>query len=84
MGILNALFKGILRHKSIVWGLRVPQSARKKWQLQANLMGVPANRLILYILRDWTEQNAALLLDERARSALAARIDDAYLKDELK
>jgi|APSaa5957512622_1039677.scaffolds.fasta_scaffold271941_1 hypothetical protein len=84
MGILNALFKGLSRQKTIIWGLRVPQSARKKWQLQANLMGIPANRLILYILQDWVRQNAELLVDEQARSALAGRIVDAYLRNELK
>ena len=74
INILNKLIQLITKRKAVVWGIRVPQSAKKKWQWMATLMGVPANRLVLYVLNDWVQQNAALLMDREARSELAARI----------
>jgi|APSaa5957512622_1039677.scaffolds.fasta_scaffold97235_2 hypothetical protein len=81
--MLNRLFGRKTKQKSTVWGIRTPPKVKERWCSLSDLMQVPTNRLILYILRDWTEQNAALLLDEQMRSALAARIDDAFLKNEL-
>ena len=83
MSVLSKLIRRLTRPKSIVWGVRVPKTTKERWCSLADLMQTPTNRLIQYILKDWAMQNAELLLDEEARSALAGRIDDAYLRNEL-
>lgn len=83
MSILNRLIGRKTEDKSIVWGIRVPKSAKERWLWLSDLMQVPANRLIMFVLKDWVQQNSELLLDSHARNELAGRIADAYLKDEL-
>jgi len=83
MRILDWLFGGKSRHKSIIWGIRTPPKVKQRWLMLASLMGVPTNRLILFILKDWAQKNSELLLDEQARNKLARRIADAYLRNEL-
>ena len=84
MSILDWLFGGKSRHKSIIWGVRTPQKVKQRWLMLASLMRIPTNRLVLYILNDWAQKNSELLLDEEARNELARRIADAHLRDELK
>ena len=84
MNILNRLIRRITRGKSIIWGLRVSKGVKERWQWLARLMGIPANRLVLYVLQDWAWQNRELIADRQARNALAGRITDAFLNNELK
>jgi len=49
----------------------------------AAIMRVPTNRLILFVLNDWVQQNADSLTDEVARNRLANRITELYLNDKL-
>ena len=84
MNIFERLIRLKTRNKSIIWGIRVPKSVKERWLMLAGLMGIPTNRLIMFILQDWTQRNSELLLDGEARNKLVGRIADAYLKNELK
>ena len=81
--MLDRLIGRITKHKSIIWGIRVPKSVKERWLSLSGLMQIPTNRLIMYILQDWIQQNSELLLDREARNELACRITDKYLRDEL-
>lgn len=83
IGIFNRLIKRKTRDKSIVWGIRAPKSVKTRWLMLAALMGVPANRLILFVLQDWVQQNSELLLDRQARYALADHIRKLYIDNQL-
>jgi hypothetical protein len=80
MSILSKLLKYKRREKSIIWGIRAPEQAKRNWLFLAALMRVPCNRLILFVLNDWLKANAATLLDDRARNQLAERITKAHYK----
>jgi len=83
MGILHKLIRRKIQNKSIIWGIRVPKSAKMRWLMLAALMRVPTNRLILFVLQDWIKQNSETLLDNQARNQLADRISEAYLNNKL-
>ena len=83
MSVLSKLIRRLTRPKSIVWGLRVPKTTKEKWCSLSDLMRIPTNRLILYVLNDWAQKNGELLLDDEARNKLARRIVDAHLRNEL-
>jgi len=69
--------------KTTVWGIRVPEKVKMRWLMLAAIMRVPTNRLILFVLNDWVQQNADSLTDEVARNRLANRITELYLNDKL-
>lgn len=71
------------KNKSIVWGLRMPIAVRSRWQIIAGLIGIPCNRLVLFILKDWANKNQNLLLDETLRARLASMINKAYIDGRL-
>jgi hypothetical protein len=71
------------RSQSIVWGLRMPIEVRSRWKVISGLMGVPCNRLILFILKDWANKNQNLLLSEELRARLASIINKAYINGRL-
>jgi hypothetical protein len=81
MSIVDRLIKRITRGKSIIWGLRVPKGVKERWFKMAGLMGIPTNRLVLFVLKDWAQQNSEQLIDDAARNKLADRIADMYLKN---
>jgi len=83
MDILDRLVRRKTPDKSVVWGVRAPETAKIRWLTLAALMGIPANRLVLFALQDWVRQNGDTLLDSEARNKLADRITESYLKDEL-
>ena len=83
MGILHKLIRRKIQNKSIIWGIRVPKSAKMRWLMLAALMRVPTNRLILFVLQDWVKQNSETLVDNQARNQLADRISEAYLNNKL-
>ena len=49
----------------------------------AALMGVPTNRLIMFVLQNWLQQNGEVLLDRQARYALADHIRKLYIDNQL-
>ena len=62
-----------------VWGIRSPDSIRMRWISISRILGVPCNRLILFILKDWAIRNREVLLDEDGRKELSSRITKYYL-----
>ena len=83
MSILDTLMRRRTQDKSIVWGIRATRKTMLRWKLLGALMRVPTNRLVLFALQSWLEQNDATLRDDEARNRLADRIADAYLKGNL-
>ena len=71
------------RH-DIVWGIRVPESVRSRWTKSAKTMGIPTNRLVLFVLENWSLQYGASLRDPNKRRKLADYINLKYLKGNLK
>ena len=83
MNILRRLIKRKEQEKQIVWGIRVSRKVKSQWQMLAAIMRVPTNRLILYVLTDWVQQNANVLTDEVDRNRLAQRITELHLNSKL-
>jgi hypothetical protein len=83
MGILDRLIRQKKQDESIIWGIRTPKSIKTRWLMLAAVMRVPTNRLILFVLQDWTRQNADTLLDDKARNKLAEHIARLYLNNKL-
>ncbi|MBA7597493.1 hypothetical protein ES703_04496 [subsurface metagenome] len=79
MNILRRLIKQKEQENQIVWGIRVPRKVKIQWQILAAMMRVPTNRLILYVLQDWVQQNADVLTDDVSRNRLAQRITELHL-----
>ena len=83
MRLIDKLFAHKRQEEQVVWGIRVPEKVKMRWLILASLMRVPCNRLVLFVLQDWTRQNADTLLDREARNQLAYRITELYLKGNL-
>jgi len=83
MNILRRLIKQKEQEKQIVWGIRVSRKVKNQWQILAAIMRVPTNRLILYVLQDWVQQNANVLTDGVGRNRLAQKITDLHLNSKL-
>ncbi|MBA7599418.1 hypothetical protein ES703_06451 [subsurface metagenome] len=83
MNILRRLIKQKGQENQIVWGIRVPRKVKIQWQILAAMMRVPTNRLILYVLKDWIQQNANVLTDDVSRNRLAQRITELHLNSKL-
>ena len=83
MGIFDRLVKRETQDPSIVWGIRATRKTMLRWKLLAALMRVPANRLVLYALEEWLQQNAEVLQSDEARNRLADKITDSYLSGHL-
>jgi len=83
MNILRRLIKQKEQEKQIVWGIRVSRKVKNQWQILAAIMRVPTNRLILYVLQDWVQQNADVLTDEASRNRLAQKITELHLNKKL-
>ena len=49
----------------------------------AALMGMPTNRLILFVLQNWLQQNGEVLLDRQARHALVDHITKLHIDNQL-
>jgi hypothetical protein len=71
------------KSKTVIWGIRVPMAVRNRWKIIAELMGIPSNRLVHFILNEWANNNQNLLLDEQLRARLASIINKAYLEGKL-
>ena len=83
MNILRRLIKQKEQEKQIVWGIRVARKVKNQWQILDAIMRVPTNRLILYVLQDWVQQNADVLTDEASRNRLAQKITELHLNKKL-
>ena len=81
--MLRRLFKHKEQKKNIIWGIRAPRSVKTRWTLLSLVMRVPANRLVTYVLQDWVQQNADILLNDEARNKLAEHITQLYLDNQL-
>jgi len=49
----------------------------------SEILGVPCNRLILFIIKDWLAWNRDILLKEEGRMELAHKITQSYLAGRL-
>ena len=66
-----------------VWGIRAPNIVRDRWIALSRIIGVPCNRLILFILKDWSIRNKDILLSGERRKKLASFITEEYLAGRL-
>ena len=48
----------------IVWGIRVPTVLKRDWMSLAGIIGVPANRLVAFVLEDWFKKNVAVFREK--------------------
>ena len=55
----------------IVWGIRVPTVLKRDWMSLAGIIGVPANRLVAFVLEDWFKKNVAVLREKEGRYRLS-------------
>ena len=58
----------------IVWGIRVPTVLKRDWMSLAGIIGVPANRLVAFVLEDWFKKNVAVFREKEGRYALSQLI----------
>lgn len=70
----NAPFDSNKETGEIVWGIRVPTVLKRKWMSLAGIIGVPANRLVAFVLEDWFRKNVAVLREKEGRYRLSQLI----------
>ena len=58
----------------IVWGIRVQRTLKRHWMSLAGIIGVPANRLVAYVLEDWFKKNIELFSEKEGRYRLSQLI----------
>lgn len=51
----------------IVWGMRVPTVLKRHWMSLAGIIGVPANRLVAFVLEDWFKKNVEVFREKEGR-----------------
>ena len=83
MTLIDKLFTHKRQEKQVIWGIRVPKNVKSRWQILATFMRVPTNRLILFILNNWVQQNAKILVNREDRNQLADKIIEVYFKGKL-
>ena len=68
MDVINRFIRRKRPIKTTIWGIRVPQKVKIRWLMMSAMMRVPTNRLILFVLNDWAQDNSDTLLDEQSRN----------------
>ncbi len=60
--------------KMVTWKVVVPESTQDRYRLIASLGGVPADRLVTYVLDDWTRKNRSLLAEDNLTARLKGMV----------
>ena len=67
----------------IVWGIRVQRTLKRQWMSLAGIIGVPASRLVAYVLEDWFKKSIELFSEKEGRyrlSQLVLRQDQSAIR----
>ena len=69
--------------KSVVLGIRMDSKTRDSWHEIARLLGVPTNRMLLFIVKSWSTEHFEQLSNINARERLGKIIERAYFEGKL-
>ena len=70
--------------KSVVLGIRMDSKTRDSWHAIAELLGVPTNRMLLFIVKSWSTEHFEQLSSFNARESVRKIIERAYLEGKLR
>ena len=69
--------------KSVVLGIRMDGKTRDSWHEIARLLGVPTNRMLLFIVKSWSTEHFEQLSNFNARERVRKIIERAYFEGKL-
>ena len=69
--------------KSVVLGIRMDSKTRDSWHEIARLLGVPTNRMLLFIVKSWSTEHIDQLSNFDARERVRKIIERAYFEGKL-
>jgi len=69
--------------KSVVLGIRMDSKTRDSWHEISRLLGVPTNRMLMFIVKSWSTEHFEQLSSFDARTKLAKIIERAYFEGKL-
>jgi len=69
--------------KSVVLGIRMDSKTRDSWHEIARLLGVPTNRMLLFIVKSWSTEHFEQLSNFNARERVRKIIERAYFEGKL-
>jgi hypothetical protein len=69
-----------LSKATVIWGVRINSVWKRRWQNLALILGVPAGRLITYVLLQWIENNPGILRDAATRRKLGQLLEQQDLE----
>jgi hypothetical protein len=69
--------------KSVVLGIRMDSKTRDSWHEIARLLGVPTNRMLMFIVKSWSTEHIDQLSNFDARERVRKIIERAYLEGKL-
>ena len=69
--------------KSVVLGIRMDSKTRDSWHEIASLLGVPTNRMFMFIVKSWSTEHIDQLSNFDARERVRKIIERAYLEGKL-
>ena len=69
--------------KSVVLGIRMDSKTRDSWHEIARLLGVPTNRMLMFIVKSWSTEHIDQLSNFDARERVRKIIERAYFEGKL-
>ena len=69
--------------ESVVLGIRMDGKTRDSWHEIARLLGVPTNRMLLFIVKSWSTEHIDQLSSFDARERVRKIIERAYFNGKL-
>ena len=69
--------------QSVVLAIRMDGKTRESWHEIARLLGVPTNRMLLFIVKSWSTEHIDQLSNFDARERVRKIIERAYLEGKL-
>ena len=69
--------------KSVVLGIRMDSKTRDSWHEIARLLGVPTNRMLMFIVKSWSTEHFEQLSNFNARERVRKIIERAYFEGKL-
>jgi hypothetical protein len=69
--------------KSVVLGIRMDSKTRDSWHEIARLLGVPTNRMLLFIVKSWSTEHFEQISNFNNRERLSEIIERSYFEGKL-
>ena len=69
--------------KSVVLGIRMDSKTRDSWHEIARLLGVPTNRMLMFIVKSWSKEHFEQISNFNNRASLGEIIERAYFEGKL-